>query len=101
MSPGQIAQYLKGGSSHLFQDEFSEIRKNIEDSICGREVTFVEQWDKWRKRPSRCDTQRIFLLIILQVCRKARQKNLCKRREAVVKETGANQRISQAGHSPA
>ena len=32
---------------------------------------------------------------------KARQKNLCKRREAVVKETGANQRISQAGHSPA
>ena len=30
MSPGQIAQYLKGGSSHLFQDEFSEIRKNIE-----------------------------------------------------------------------
>ena len=31
----------------------------------------------------------------------ARQKNLCKRREAVVKETGANQRISQAGHSPA
>ena len=32
---------------------------------------------------------------------RARQKNLCKRREAVVKETGANQRISQAGHSPA
>ena len=31
----------------------------------------------------------------------ARQKNLCKRREAVVKETGANQRISLAGHSPA
>ena len=28
-------------------------------------------------------------------------KNLCKRREAVVKETGANQRISLAGHSPA
>ena len=32
---------------------------------------------------------------------RARQKNLCKRREAVVKETGANQRISQAGHTPA
>ena len=31
----------------------------------------------------------------------ARQKILCKRRQAVVKETGANQRISQAGHNPA
>ena len=31
----------------------------------------------------------------------ARQKILCKRRQAVVKETGANQRISRAGHNPA
>ena len=31
----------------------------------------------------------------------ARQKILCKRRQAVVKETGANQRISLAGHNPA
>ena len=29
------------------------------------------------------------------------QKILCKRRQAVVKETGANQRISLAGHNPA
>lgn len=32
---------------------------------------------------------------------KAWQKILCKRRQAVVKETGANQRISLAGHNPA
>lgn len=32
---------------------------------------------------------------------RARQKILCKRRQAVVKETGANQRISLAGHNPA
>lgn len=31
----------------------------------------------------------------------ARQKILCKSRQAVVKETGANQRISLAGHNPA
>ena len=31
----------------------------------------------------------------------ARQKILCKRRQAVVKETGANQRISRVGHNPA
>ena len=32
---------------------------------------------------------------------KARQKILCKSRQAVVKETGANQRISRVGHNPA
>ena len=31
----------------------------------------------------------------------ARQKILCKRRQVVVKETGANQRISRVGHNPA
>ena len=31
----------------------------------------------------------------------ARQKILCKRRQAVVKETGANQRISRVGQNPA
>ena len=31
----------------------------------------------------------------------ARQKILCKRRQSVVKETEANQRISLAGHNPA
>ena len=30
----------------------------------------------------------------------ARQKILCKRRQVVVKETGANQRISRVGHNP-
>ena len=34
-------------------------------------------------------------------CLAARQKILCKRRQGVVKETGANQRISRVGHNPA
>ncbi len=33
--------------------------------------------------------------------KRARQKILCKRRQGVVKETGANQRISRVGHNPA
>lgn len=43
----------------------------------------------------------MYLAAVVLAAAGARQKNLCKRREAVVKETGANQRISQAGHSPA
>ena len=38
---------------------------------------------------------------IVNIGVKARQKILCKSRQAVVKETGANQRISRVGHNPA
>ena len=43
MSPSKMAQYLKGRSSRLIQDEFPELKKGTGDSIYGQEAIFVQR----------------------------------------------------------
>lgn len=43
LSPAKIAQYLKGRTAHAMLREFSELKKDIGDVICGLKVIFVTQ----------------------------------------------------------
>ena len=51
IAPSKIVQYLKGRSSRLIQDEFSELKKRYWGNICGHEDTFVKLLEVLQKKP--------------------------------------------------